>query len=83
MSAMHADECILVDADDRVIGHASKLDCHLMANGPPLHRAFSVFIFNNKNELLLQQRSATKVGGMGLERQAGRARACMCVCVCV
>lgn len=61
MSAMHADECILVDDADRVIGHASKLECHLMANGPPLHRAFSVFIFNAKNELLLQQRSATKV----------------------
>ena len=26
-----------------------------------LHRAFSVFLFNNENELLLQQRSAAKI----------------------
>ncbi|KAL8159206.1 hypothetical protein V2J09_000743 [Rumex salicifolius] len=37
---------------------------HLMENidaGKALHRAFSVFLFNSKYELLLQQRSATKV----------------------
>eukprot|EP00899_Mesostigma_viride_P024804 jgi/Mesvir1/5508/Mv15549-RA.1 len=61
---MHADECILVDEQDHVVGHNSKLNCHLLENiskGTALHRAFSVFLFNGKNELLLQQRSRTKV----------------------
>ncbi|XXG49589.1 hypothetical protein AAC387_Pa02g3731 [Persea americana] len=61
---MFEDECILVDEEDRVIGHDSKYNCHLMEiieSKNLLHRAFSVFLFNSKHELLLQQRSATKV----------------------
>ncbi|EAY98046.1 hypothetical protein EE612_029484 [Oryza sativa] len=61
---MFEDECILVDEQDNVIGHDSKYNCHLMEkinSGHVLHRAFSVFLFNSKYELLLQQRSATKV----------------------
>ncbi|KAL7110025.1 hypothetical protein ACP275_06G211800 [Erythranthe tilingii] len=61
---MFEDECILVDENDRVVGHDTKYNCHLMENietGKFLHRAFSVFLFNSKYELLLQQRSATKV----------------------
>ncbi|XP_058102515.1 isopentenyl-diphosphate Delta-isomerase I isoform X2 [Magnolia sinica] len=61
---MFEDECILVDEEDRVVGHDSKYNCHLMEKIESenlLHRAFSVFLFNSKNELLLQQRSATKV----------------------
>ncbi|KAL3630909.1 rRNA processing protein [Castilleja foliolosa] len=61
---MFEDECILVDENDRVVGHDSKYNCHLMEkieNENLLHRAFSVFLFNSKYELLLQQRSATKV----------------------
>ncbi|PWZ10630.1 Isopentenyl-diphosphate Delta-isomerase I [Zea mays] len=61
---MFEDECILVDEQDNVIGHESKYNCHLMEKieaGNVLHRAFSVFLFNSKYELLLQQRSATKV----------------------
>lgn len=61
---MLEDECILVDESDNVIGHDTKYNCHLMENieaGKVLHRAFSVFLFNSKYELLLQQRSATKV----------------------
>ncbi|KAB5512355.1 hypothetical protein DKX38_029383 [Salix brachista] len=56
--------CILVDENDRVVGHDSKYNCHLWENilkGNALHRAFSVFLFNSKHELLLQQRSKTKV----------------------
>ncbi|MDX1587507.1 MAG: isopentenyl-diphosphate Delta-isomerase [Oleiphilaceae bacterium] len=49
---------ILVDENDRVLGHDSKLACH-QGQGK-LHRAFSVFVFNRHNELLLQQRSALK-----------------------
>lgn len=61
---MFDDECILVDENDRVVGHENKYNCHLMENIESknlLHRAFSVFLFNSKYELLLQQRSATKV----------------------
>lgn len=49
---------ILVDDQDQEIGHQDKLSCHT-GNGT-LHRAFSLFIFNNAGELLLQQRSANK-----------------------
>ncbi|KAJ4969197.1 hypothetical protein NE237_015898 [Protea cynaroides] len=61
---MFDDECILVDQNDKVVGHDSKYNCHLMEKIESenlLHRAFSVFLFNSKYELLLQQRSATKV----------------------
>ncbi|PKA57779.1 Isopentenyl-diphosphate Delta-isomerase I [Apostasia shenzhenica] len=61
---MFDDECILVDEHDNVIGHESKYNCHLMEKIEKenlLHRAFSAFLFNSKFELLLQQRSATKV----------------------
>ncbi|XP_062084136.1 isopentenyl-diphosphate Delta-isomerase I, partial [Humulus lupulus] len=61
---MFEDECILVDENDRVVGHDTKYNCHLMEKIEKenlLHRAFSVFLFNSKYELLLQQRSATKV----------------------
>nr|ADO87008.1 isopentyl diphosphate isomerase [Santalum album] len=61
---MFEDECILVDENDRIVGHESKYNCHLMEKIESenlLHRAFSVFLFNSKYELLLQQRSATKV----------------------
>lgn len=53
-----AEPLILVDADDREVGHASKADCH--DGHGILHRAFSLFVFNARGELLLQQRSATK-----------------------
>eukprot|EP00118_Oscarella_pearsei_P026702 m.310311 g.310311 ORF g.310311 m.310311 type:complete len:245 (+) comp50832_c0_seq1:169-903(+) len=64
--ALLNEECILVDDQDRRIGSASKRKCHLWENivGEPngmLHRAFSVFLFNTKNELLLQRRSDVKV----------------------
>ena len=48
---------ILVNEQDEVIGFGDKIETHL--NGD-LHRAFSVFIFNSRGELLLQKRSATK-----------------------
>lgn len=48
---------ILVDKDDNPIGTMEKMEAHI---NPALHRAFSVFIFNTKGELLLQQRAAHK-----------------------
>lgn len=53
-----ADELILVDDDDRETGFLSKAQCHDGAG--VLHRAFSVFLFNEAGELLLQQRSDSK-----------------------
>jgi isopentenyl-diphosphate delta-isomerase len=48
---------ILVDRDDQETGTMEKMDAHLQGK---LHRAFSVFIFNKKGELLLQQRAEGK-----------------------
>lgn len=55
--------CIVVDENDMPIGKGSKKICHLMTNIEKglLHRAFSVFLFNDKNELLLQQRAPEKI----------------------
>ncbi|NNF17651.1 MAG: isopentenyl-diphosphate Delta-isomerase [Gammaproteobacteria bacterium] len=53
-----SEELILVDENDNEVGFASKSDCH---DGEGiLHRAFSVFVFNDDDELLLQQRAAGK-----------------------
>lgn len=55
--------CIVTDENDMPIGKASKKICHLMTNIDKglLHRAFSVFLFNEKNQLLLQQRASEKI----------------------
>lgn len=52
------EKLILVDDDDNEIGHLSKDACH--DGQGQLHRAFSLFIFNDAGEVLLQQRSAQK-----------------------
>ena len=49
---------ILVDTDDQETGNLGKDECH--DGDGILHRAFSVFLFNDRGELLLQQRSAEK-----------------------
>lgn len=53
------EQLILVDEQDREIGFKAKADCHIGRG--VLHRAFSIFVFNKDNELLLQQRSSTKM----------------------
>ncbi|KAJ1333719.1 isopentenyl-diphosphate Delta-isomerase [Microdochium nivale] len=55
--------CIVLDNDDNPIGTASKKLCHLMTNIDKglLHRAFSVFLFDDQNRLLLQQRASEKI----------------------
>lgn len=57
------ENCILVDENDRSIGHGSKRDCHRVGadGGLKLHRAFSVFLFNSDGDMLLQKRSSHKV----------------------
>jgi isopentenyl-diphosphate Delta-isomerase len=56
--AADADSLILVDEVDVEVGHMSKAQCH-QGRGV-LHRAFSLLIFNDQGELLLQQRASTK-----------------------
>ncbi|KAK4511709.1 mitogen activated protein kinase [Mucor velutinosus] len=55
--------CIVVDENDKRVGADSKKTCHLMTNIDTglLHRAFSVFLFNSENKLLLQQRATEKI----------------------
>lgn len=49
---------VLVDETDTQVGVEKKSRVH--SSSTPLHRAFSIFLFKNKKELLLQQRSKTK-----------------------
>ena len=49
---------IIVDAQDQILGHGSKVELHQGAG--TLHRAFSIFLFNSRGEVLLQQRSSDK-----------------------
>ena len=54
---------ILVNERDEKIGLMAKQEAHEKAQ---LHRAFSVFIFNNNKELMLQQRALDKYHSPGL-----------------
>lgn len=56
-------EVILVNERDEQTGTMGKMAAHRQAN---LHRAFSVFIFNRKGEMLIQQRALTKYHSGGL-----------------
>lgn len=53
-----SEELILVDEADREIGSLSKAECH--DGTGRLHRAFSVFLFDDEGKLLLQQRGFNK-----------------------
>lgn len=57
------DEVILVDLDNAIIGRMDKLQAH--RNPPSLHRAISIWIINDKGEVLLQKRSSKKIVGGG------------------
>ncbi|MEZ4793205.1 MAG: isopentenyl-diphosphate Delta-isomerase [Gelidibacter sp.] len=54
---MKEEHVILVNEKDEHIGTMPKLEAHKKA---VLHRAFSVFVFNDNNELMLQQRASHK-----------------------
>lgn len=60
---MTKDQVILVDEQDKAIGVMDKLEAHEKG---ALHRAFSVFIFNNSGQMLLQKRSMSKYHSPGL-----------------
>jgi isopentenyl-diphosphate delta-isomerase len=57
------EEVILVNEQDEQTGTIEKMEAHRKAL---LHRAFSVFIFNAKGEMLLQQRAIGKYHSPGL-----------------
>jgi len=60
---MELTQVILVDVNDRQAGVMEKMEAHEKGL---LHRAFSVFIFNKKGEMLLQQRAISKYHSGGL-----------------
>ena len=57
------EQVILVDEYDNPIGLMEKMQAHIT---PHLHRAFSIFVFNSKGKLLLQQRAFSKYHSPGL-----------------
>lgn len=59
----HTQHIALVDEHDNIIGYEEKLRVHQMGL---LHRAFSLFVLNANNELLLQRRACEKYHSPGL-----------------
>jgi isopentenyl-diphosphate delta-isomerase len=60
---MKEEKVILVDREDNPVGTLPKMEAHEKG---VLHRAFSVFILNQKGELMLQQRALHKYHSPGL-----------------
>ncbi len=60
---LNFNEVVLVNSKDEVIGTMEKMAAHQSGE---LHRAFSVFIFNERGEMLIQKRAATKYHSAGL-----------------
>ena len=60
---MENDKVILVTEHDDMVGIMDKMEAHKQGL---LHRAFSIFIFNTKGEMLLQQRALNKYHSGGL-----------------
>ena len=60
---MIEEKVVLVNEKDEKIGLMPKMEAHEKAL---LHRAFSVFVFNDKNELMIQQRALHKYHSPGL-----------------
>ncbi|MFD0976223.1 isopentenyl-diphosphate Delta-isomerase [Salinimicrobium gaetbulicola] len=60
---MKEEQVILVNENDEQIGLMPKMEAHEKAL---LHRAFSVFVFNDRNELMIQQRAMGKYHSPGL-----------------
>ncbi len=57
------EKVVLVDKDDNVLGTMEKMEAHEKGL---LHRAFSVFLFDSKGRMLLQQRAFSKYHSGGL-----------------
>ncbi len=57
------EKILLIDAQDKVVGTCEKMEVHRQGY---LHRAFSIFLFNHRGEMLLQQRAREKYHSGGL-----------------
>ncbi|MCW5907562.1 MAG: isopentenyl-diphosphate Delta-isomerase [Chitinophagales bacterium] len=57
------EEVVLVDEENFVLGYLGKLEAHKRGL---LHRAISVIVFNDKGEMLVQQRALTKYHWAGI-----------------
>jgi isopentenyl-diphosphate delta-isomerase len=60
---MAMEKIILVDRKDSAVGTGEKLEVHRKGR---LHRAFSIFVFNSKGEVLIQKRARGKYHSGGL-----------------
>ncbi len=60
---MNPEHVILVNTNDEEIGSMEKMDAHRQAL---LHRAFSIFVFNNDRQLLIHRRALGKYHSAGL-----------------
>ena len=60
---MALEKVILVDEQDNELGTMEKIEAHRKAL---LHRAFSIFIFNDRGQMMLQQRALSKYHSPGL-----------------
>ncbi len=58
------DMVVLVNEEDEPVGVMEKIEAH--KRGGTLHRAFSILVFNDKGELMLQLRSRKKYHAGGL-----------------
>lgn len=58
LTAAHIAQVIALDENDQIVGHVNKYLSHRFVPGTPrgiLHRAFSVFLFDQDGKLLLQK----------------------------
>lgn len=60
---MFRNSLVKVDIFDNELGETTKQEAH---SSPVLHRAFSVFLINDKNEVLIQKRAKNKYHSGGL-----------------
>jgi len=60
----NTEEVVLIDRNDQPLGTSPKAAIHTSAT--PLHRGFSVFIFNSLGQVLLQKRALSKITWPGI-----------------
>ncbi len=60
---MAKEKVVLVDRNDNTLGTMGKMEAHELG---VLHRAFSIFVFNSKGELMIHQRALSKYHSPGL-----------------
>ncbi len=63
-SSKNTEKVVLVDINDQPLGTSPKATIHTSTT--PLHRGFSVFIFNNSGQVLLQRRALSKITWPGI-----------------